>query len=72
MYTLRLRWTHKFHGAKRALEISQALLPISDKHISILEKMLTTATFAKKLAEKLLELQEECVDLGPRPEGHEK
>jgi hypothetical protein len=71
MYTLRLRWTHKFHGAKRALEISQALLPISDKHISILEKMLTTATFAKKLAEKL-ELQEECVDLGPRPEGHEK
>jgi len=72
MYTLRLRWTHKFHGVKRALEISQVLLPNSDKHISILEKMLTTATFAKKLAEKLLELQEECIDLGPRPEGHEK
>jgi uncharacterized coiled-coil DUF342 family protein len=63
---------HKFHGAKRALENSQALLSNGDKHISILEKMLTTATFAKKLAEKLLELQEECIGLGSRPEGHEK
>lgn len=63
---------HKFHGAKRALENSQALLSNGDKHISILEKMLTTATFAKKLAEKLLELQEECFGLGSQPEGHEK
>ena len=63
---------HKFHGAKRALEHSQALLSNSDKHISILEKTLATATFAKKLAEKLLELQEQCIDLGSQPEGHEK
>src|SRR5947209_13869112 len=63
---------HKFHGAKRALENSQALLSNSDKHISIIEKMLTTATFAKKLAEKLLEMQEERIDLGSQPEGREK
>jgi hypothetical protein len=63
---------HKFHGAKRTLENSQALLSNGSKHISILEKMLATATFTKKLAEKLLEMQEECIDLGSQPEGREK
>ena len=63
---------HEFHGAKRALEHSQALLSNSDKHILILEKTLATATFAKKLAEKLLEMQEECISLGSQPEGREK
>ena len=63
---------HKFHDAKRALEHSKALLSNSDKHISILEKTLATATFAKKLAEKLLEMQEECIGLGSQPEGREK
>ena len=62
----------QFHAAKRALENSQALLSNGDKHISILEKMLATATFAKKLAEKLLEMQEERIDLGSQPEGREK
>jgi hypothetical protein len=62
---------HKFHGAKRALEHSQALLSNCDKHILILEKTLATTTFAKKLAEKLLEMQE-YIGLGSQPEGREK
>jgi hypothetical protein len=62
----------RFHGEEQALGMAQITMSNYDTEIFLFEKILTTATFTKQLAERLLELQEECIERRSWPEEPQK